>query len=343
MLKFFSKFKSSNSILKIMKKLIVICLSLFASIQVVYSQGIEEMQWDKDFQIHLTLANDSNYILDIKELHHVDVAEDGSRSFTYLPTRLESDFVNKLKQTELDTSSLKQEDGLNSNKTLWSALHSSIGGGWVHFVNCLLYSLETKYLDIEAPLMKRPESNWKPSPMTESYKRTKNWEYYVPIKQKLAIKEYKIKKKNNNLAHLNDVPVEFIDLFLNTKQSEYEQMNLNHRKRDKAKIDMIKILVGANYLGEIQIKYIKSMVLKSMVDYAEDQLPSVIIFDNFNAAVAMSLNEAGYQVNKIVFADEKFISIETRMERVNQINIIVNQINVVNKDLFQQKLKSYYN
>jgi hypothetical protein len=179
--------------------------------------------------------------------------------------------------------------------------------------------------------------------MTESYKRTKKWKYYVPVNQKLAIKEYKIKKGNENLAHLNDVPTEFINLFLSTKQSEYEQMNFNYRKRDKAKIDMIKILVGANYLGEIQIKYIKSMVLKSMVDYAEDQLPSVIIFDNFNAAVAMSLNETGYQVDKMVFADERFISLETRMERINQINLIVNQINVVNKEVFQQKLKSYYN
>ena len=101
-----------------MKKLIIICLSLLVSFQFVYSQGIEEMQWDKDFQIHITLANDSNYILDIKELHHTDVAEDGSSSFTYLPTRLETDFVNKLKQTEVDTNSLNQEDILNSNKTL---------------------------------------------------------------------------------------------------------------------------------------------------------------------------------------------------------------------------------
>ncbi|MFC2151378.1 hypothetical protein ACFLSE_02530 [Bacteroidota bacterium] len=296
------------------------------------------MKWDKDFQIHITLANDSNYILDIKELHHTNVAEDGSTSFTYLPTRLENEFVQKLKQTEVETN-LNQENIKESNKTLWSALHNSIGGGWVHFINCLLYSLETGYLDIIAPLMIRPESDWKPNPMTESYKRTKKWRYYVPVDQKLAIKEFKIKKKNNNLTHLNDVPDEFIDLFLKTSQSEYDEMN----QRDKAKIDMIKILVGANYLGETQIKYIKSMVLKAMVDYAEDQLPSVIIFDNFNAAVAMSLNEAGYQVDKIVFIDERFISIETRLERVNKINSIVSQINEVNKEVFQSKLKNYYN
>ncbi|MCD4833498.1 MAG: hypothetical protein K8R31_06860 [Bacteroidales bacterium] len=326
-----------------MKKLIIIFVCLFVSFQFAHSQGIEKMQWDKDFQIHITLANDSNYILDIKELHHTDVEDDGSASFTYLPTRLENEFVQKLKQTEVDTTITGEEGYSESNKTLWSALHASIGGGWVHFVNCLLYSLETGYLDITTPLMKRPESNWKPKPMTESYKRTKKWKYYVPVDQKLAIKEYKIKKSNNNLAHLNDVPQEFIDLFLKTNQSAYEQLKMNNRKRDKAKIDMVKILVGANYLGETQIKYIKSMVLKAFAQYADDQLPSVIIFDNFNAAVAMSLNEVGYQIDKIVFIDERFISIETRSERVNQINSIVNQINKVNKEVFQQKLKSYYN
>ncbi|MFC2096475.1 hypothetical protein ACFLQ3_02110 [Bacteroidota bacterium] len=325
-----------------MKKLLLICIYLIVFSPIVKSQNIETMQWDKDFQIHITLANDSNYILDIKELHHTNVAEEGSNSFTYLPTRLESEFVQKLKQTEVDPSR-NQENIEESNKTLWSALHNTIGGGWVHFVNSVLYSLETGYLDITAPLMKRPESDWKPNPMTESYKRTKKWEYYVPVDQKLAIKEYKIKKSKNELAHLNDVPSEFIELFLKVSQSEYEQLKQIRRSRAKAKIDMVKILVGANYLGETQIKYIKSMVLKSMVDYAEDQLPSVIIFDNFNAAVAMSLNETGYQVDKIVFIDERFISIETRLERVTQINTIVSKINEVNKEVFQQKLKSYYN
>ena len=254
---------------------------------------------------------------------------------------MENEFVQKLKQTELDTS-LKNEKLKESYKTLWSALHNTIGGGWVHFVNCLLYSLEKGYLDVKAPLMKRPESNWKPNPITESFKRTKKWEYYVPVDQKLAIKEYKIKKKNNELGHLNDIPQEFIDLLLNTSQKQYEQLDQIYKSRAKARIDLVKILVGANYLGETQIKYIKSMVLKSMVDYAEDQLPSVIIFDNFNAAVAMSLNETGYQVDEIVFVDERFISIETRIERINQINSIVANINEVNKEVFQQKLKSYY-
>ncbi|MBI9055906.1 MAG: hypothetical protein JEY96_18945 [Bacteroidales bacterium] len=325
-----------------MKKLVIICIYLFVSFQFAQSQNIETMQWDKDFQIHITLANDSNYILDIKELHHTNAAEDGSSSFTYLPTRLENDYLEKLLQTEVDTS-ISDKQILESNKTLWSALHNSIGGGWVHFVNCLLYSLETGYLDVTAPLMKRPESNWKPKPMTESYKRTKKWTYYIPVDQKIATKEFELKKKSNTLGHLNDVPKEFIELFLKTSQSDYEQLKLNPRSRKKAQIDMVKILIGANYLGETQIKYIKSMVLKAFAQYADNQLPSVIIFDNFNAAVAMSLNEAGYQVDKIVFADERFISIQTRLDRISQINLVVKQINDVNKEVFQQKLKNYYN
>lgn len=336
----FRIFKSVKS--DSMKKAIFLLISMFMLSDIVFSQNIENMQWGKDFQIHITLANDSNYILDIKELHHTQVADEQSKSFTYLPTRLGSDFIQKLKQTELDTS-LIDEQNEDSHKTLWSALHNTIGGGWVHFVNCVLYSLEKGYLDIEAPLMKRPESNWKPKPMTESYKRTKRWEYYVPVNQKLAIKEYKLKKKNNELGHLHDIPQDFIDLFLNTSQKQYEILDQIYKSRAKARIDLVKILIGANYLGETQIKYIKSMVLKAMVDYADEQLPSVIIFDNYNAAVAMSLNETGYQIDKIVFADERFISLETRVERMNKINLIVKQINEVNKEVFQQKLNSYYN
>lgn len=325
-----------------MKKLLIIAIGLLLLSLRVFSQGIEKMQWDKDFQIHITLANDSNYIVDIKELHHMNADEENSSSFTYLPTRLGTDFVQKLKNTELD-STLHQKEIEESNKTLWSALHYSIGGGWVHFVNCVLYSLETGYLDVTAPLMIRPESNWKPSPMTDSYKRTKKWKYYVPVNQKLAIKEYKIKKSKNELGHLEDVPEDFIDLFLKTSQNDYEQLKFSFKKRDKAKIDLVKIMIGANYLGETQIKYIKSMVLKSMANYSDNQLPTIIVFDNFNAAVAMSLNEAGYQIDKIVFVDERFISMDIRLERVHKINTIVAQINEVNKAVFQEKLKNYYN
>jgi hypothetical protein len=109
-----------------------------------------------------------------------------------------------------------------------------------------------------------------------------------------------------------------------------------------ARIDLVKLILGANYLGKPQIKYIKTQVLKAVNDYSKDRLPSVIIFDNFNAAVAMSLNEAGYKVEKIVFKDAKRITRNTKIERRNQIRAIVDNINQVNKKLFRKRLKSHY-
>ncbi len=325
-----------------MKKLPVIVLLLLISWHYSFAQNIRNMHWDKDFYIHITLANDSNFIMDIEELHHTSMTEQESESFTYIPTRLDDEFVQRLKGKQIDTTVNEYTNG-ESDKTLWSALHQTLGGGWVHFVNCLLYSLETGYLDITAPLMQRPETNWKPKPMTDSYKRTRRWEYYVPVNQRDAIREYKTKKSNDNLGDLKDIPDDFIQRFLNTSNKEYEIMRKSSLKKELAKIDLIKILLGSNYLGEAQIKYIKSMVLKAMAQYAENKLPSVIIFDNFNAAVAMSLNEKGYQVEKIVFADEKFTSMETRLDRTDKIKTIVNEINEVNKEVLQQKLKKYYN
>ena len=120
-------------------------------------------------------------------------------------------------------------------------------------------------------------------------------------------------------------------------------MKQEGRKRELAKIDMIKILLGSNYLSEPQIKYIKSMVQKAVTKYAENQLPSVVIFDNFNAAVALILNENGYNIEKIVFAKEKDISPIEIENRIIVITDIIEKINETNKELFQQKLKNYYN
>ena len=246
-----------------MKKLSVIVLFLLISCQYSFAQNIRNMHWDKDFYIHITLANDSNYIMDIEELHHTSMTEQESESFTYIPTRLDNEFVQRLKGKQIDTT-VNEYTNDESDKTLWSALHQTLGGGWVHFVNCLLYSLETGYLDITAPLMQRPETNWKPKPLTDSYKRTRRWEYYVPVHQRYAIREYKKKKSNNNLGDLKDIPDDFIQRFLNTSNKEYESMRKSSLKKELAKIDLIKILLGANYLGETQIKYIKSMVLKEL-------------------------------------------------------------------------------
>jgi hypothetical protein len=334
-----------------MKKVLLLLFGLFFLLANSFSQQktepvlIERMSWGKDLKIYIELSNDSNYILDIKELPHSQILNDSTNNdFTYYPVRLSNDFIDKLKQKEYssdyDTSVYQVQ---NTNKTLWSALHNSIGGGWIHFVNCLLFALETDNLSITAPLMKRPESKWKPSPVTESYKRTRKWDYYVPANQNEAIKEYKLKKSDKSLGHINDLPADFIDLFFKTTEKEYQKMKQSGNKRDVAKIDMIRILVGSNYLGEVQIKYIKSMVQKAVTKYAENQLPSVVIFDNFNAAVALILNENGYHIEKIVFAKEKDLSPLEVENRIIIITDIIKKINETNKELFQQKLKSYYN
>lgn len=330
--------------------LFVLFIVLFVNLYISAQQKsepvlIERMSWGKDLKIYIELSNDSNYILDIKELPHSQAITDSTNNqFTYYPVRLGSDFIDKLKQKEYssDYDTLSTQTQI-SHKTLWSALHNSIGGGWIHFVNCLLFALETDNLSITAPLMQRPESNWKPNPMTESFKRTRKWDYYVPVTQKEAIKEYKLKKSEKGLGHINDLPTEFVDLFLSTNEKEYQKMKQDGKKRELAKIDMIKILLGSNYLGETQIKYIKSMVQKAVTKYAENQLPSVVIFDNFNAAVALILNEKGYNIEKIVFAKEKDISPIEIENRIIVITDIIEKINETNKELFQQKLKNYYN
>jgi len=205
-----------------------------------------------------------------------------------------------------------------------------------------LYAIEKDYLDLKAPLMKRPETNWKPSPKTESYKRTRKWDYYVPVNQRHAHREYKKRKADEELGEIRDVPREFIRLFRETGNWEYKRMNRKGKKRQIARIDLVKLLLGSYYLGKPQIKYIKTMVLKAVNDYSKDRLPSVIIFDNFHAAVAMSLDETGYRVDRIVFNDAKQISRETKIQRRRQINSIVDNINQVNKQLFRKRLESHY-
>jgi len=321
--------------------LISLLLLTYAVHAQVTSEGslIDKMRWGRDFKLYLELDNDSNYIMDIKELHHVTTQTEGDKeTFTYYPVRLDPEFVQQLKtqsySSERDTNSIT-----TTNTTLWSALHGAIGGGWVHFINCLLYSLETQHLSLTAPLMKRPESKWKPRPVTESYKRTKKWTYYVPVNQKLAQKEYKKRRTAADLADLQDVPQAFIDLFVNTSDKDYQTLM---RKEDKAKIDLIKLLLGAKYLGTTQITYIRSQVLKAATHYATNQLPSVIILDNFNAAVAMSLNESGYHIEKIVFSDQKTADKFTLRARENRIRDVIAHINQVNNEIFRKKLKQHY-
>ena len=312
---------------------------------------IKQMNWRADYSIELTLRNDSIYVYDVQNLHHTSASDKSQiNGFTYYPVGLSEEFIDKLKkkgvELGMDTTtidSMQQIKEVPQDKTLWSALHSYIGGGWVHFVNTLLYTMENGYVNIRSPLMQRPESNWKPKPMTESYRRTKKWKYYAPVSQKRAIKEYKIRKDEGELGNLELLPDKFIELFLNTSDREYKQMIKNNDRYKVARIDLVKLLLGANYLGSPQIKYIKHMVLKAVMQYSKNRLPSVIIFDNYNAAVALTLEQTGYNIERIIFADEDRASESILDLRRKMITEIIHNINEINKEIFRERLQQYYN
>lgn len=308
-------------------------------------QDIREMNWKNDFDLHIELGNDSNYVYNVKALYHYNSEGYANKEeVTYYPVSIDREFIEQLKDKELEMNA-RDTTAADTVKpvTLWSAIHTSIGGGWVHFMNCVLYALETQQIDITSPLMQRPESEWKPKPMTESYKRTRKWEYYVPFHQRYAKKEYKIRKRNGELADIEALPLHFIELFRKTSHKEYLRLRENFEDNSDAKIDLIKILLGSNYLGQMQIDYIQSKVLKAVKTYSANQLPSVIIFDDLDAAVAMSLDENGYRIDKIVFNNQKDMNELEIKSKEMQINVIVNNINEVNQKVFEDKLKAYYN
>lgn len=205
-----------------MKYLILIIVLFFLFIETLYCQStdtpIKEMTWGEDSDLQIEMENDTNYVYNIKALYHYNSGNFNNQSneFTYYPVKIGSDFIADLKAKKIDLESIDTSNTQNAIKavTLWSAMHSSIGGGWVHFMNCVMFSLETDQLDVFAPLMMRPELKWKPNPMTESYKRTRKWEYYVPVNQKYAKKEYRIKRKKGELGNLEALPPDLQNFFL---------------------------------------------------------------------------------------------------------------------------------
>jgi hypothetical protein len=306
---------------------------------------IKSMEWGSNLEIRLELTNDSTHILDVNQLPHSHKKYGrGANDYTYYPARLSEKFINQLKEIKIEhpDSIHHESEHYSSDKTLWSALHHLIGGGYPHFINTVLYALEQGYIDLSAPLMKRPDTQWKPQPITESYKRTRKWEYYVPVNQRYAHQEYKKRMQEGELKGIREIPDGFIRLFQNTGNREYKRLQNKGNKNKLAKIDLVKLILGAHYLGNPQIQYIQTMVLKAVNAYSKNYLPSVIIFDNFNAAVGMSLNETGYRVDKIVFSDADRISREIKMERKKDIVAIVKNINEMNKKLFRERLKEQY-
>ncbi len=295
---------------------------------------VKEIRWEIDYEIYMQLANDSSYTIPISELFHVpDNPEEFSSDFVYYPADLTEEYIDIVKYKESSDTTYA---------TLWSALHIKLGGGWIHFTNCLAYALETENLDLTAPLMKRPQTSWKPRPVTESYKRTAKWEYYVPVSQKLAIKEYKIREKNNELGDIKSLPDSYVQLFLNTRDKEYEMLKKSKKLNEIAKIDLVKIILGANYLGQTQIEYMTSEVLSAVKNYSINKLPSVIVFDKQQAAAVMMLNVDGYTINNIVFNDAANLSDEEIQAGTVEIEQIIEKINEYNISSFIKRLGNYY-
>ena len=204
--------------------------------------SIRSMEWGSNLKIRQELSYDSSYVLDVSQLPHSN-RQYGQPSdrYTYYPARLSEDFIAELKKISIhEIDSTREEQNQSSNNTtLWSALHNLIGGGWPHFINTLLYSLEQDYLDLMAPLMKRPETRWKPDPVTESFQRTRKWDYYVPVNQRHAHREFKRRKADHELGEIRDVPDEFIRLFRETGNWEYKRMIRRGSKRKVARLNQV--------------------------------------------------------------------------------------------------------
>lgn len=307
---------------------------------------IREMKWGRDYNLHVKLSSDSNYVMDVRGLYHTSdlVLDTSSQSTTYYPVSFDEEFINYIKQRKLDDEKQQKVDTTKKEtpKTLWSALHANLGGGYVHFINCLIYSMESGMLNLNDPIMKRPVTNWKPKPMTDTYKRTQKWEHYIPFDQKLAQKEYKIREKENDLRDLHGVPERFVKAFLSTSQKDYELLIQNGRRHQVAQIDLVRLLLGAKYLGVDQITFIQNRVVSAVGMYSMNNLPTVIIFDDFNAAVAMVLDKAGYKIDYVVFRNQESISAEEQSLRIDQIEALIDAINEANERVFKKRLSTYY-
>ena len=300
--------------------------------------SVTEFKWELDYKVFLKLANDSNFSYDIRQVFHIPKDPINlNQDYVYYPVNLDNEYIEQLKQRSVSVA-----DSNLKYKTLWSALHASLGGGWVHFTNCLLYAFETGQLSLTAPLMQRPETTWKPKPLTESYKRTRKWKYYVPAEYKNALKEYKIRKTNNALGDLKSLPDEYINLFLNTNDKQYKKYLEANEKNILAKVDLVKLLLGTNFIGEAQISYIRSTVLSSTKNYSLGKLPSVVIFDEFDAAAVMTLNQNGYNLDAVAFKKSSEMTPEEISTKKQQISEIIKKINEYNQNSFIKRLENYY-
>lgn len=313
-----------------MRQLLILSVSTLLYLST--NAQVAEMKWELDYQLYLKLANDSNYIYDIRDVFHIsDTKKEIASDFIFYPVNPGAEYATQV-----------PENTKRNYTTLWSALHAKTGGGWIHFTNCIAFAIETQSLDLQGPLMKRPESNWKPKPMTDSYKRTKNWDFYIPMSQKNAQKEYRLRKDEGTLGGIRSLPPSYIELFNSTNQSDYDLLKAQGKNNEVAKIDLIKVLLGANYLGEAQIIYVSNMVLEALKSYSKNMLPSVVVFEEYDAAAVMSLNASGYKIEKIVFRSNTDLREDTMEQRKQEIMKIVDEINEYNHQSFKKQLSDYY-
>jgi len=308
---------------------------------------ISEMKWGLDYNLHIKLANDTNYVVDVRGLYHTGknlFVDTTDQSTTYYPVSLDNEFIQYLKDQKLTGKDEVKFDSslVSKNKTLWASLHLSLKGGYVHFINCLIYTLESNKIFLTDPIMKRPASNWKPKPMTKTFRRTHKWEYYIPYDQKAARKEYRLRKRDDDLKDLQGVPTNFIELFQNTSQKQYEQYKSEEKRQIVSQIDLVRLLLGAKYLGKDQIQYIQSKVLTSVLRYNINSLPSVIIFDDYNAAVSMTLDNTGYKIGYVVFRDQATMSPNDYETRFRKIELLIKAVNDANDRVFKKRLEKYY-
>jgi len=333
-----------------MKRLKSVVIMALITTNAFAQQGLQPtiaaMRWGADYNLHVRLANDSDYVVDVRGLYHTgkDLFIDTTdNSATYYPVTLDREFVDYIKSKRIYSDDPKADSARQTRyKTLWSALNANLGGGYIHFINCMIYALESQNLRLTDPILMRPSTKWKPKPMTSTYKRTRKWTYYFPNTQQLAHKEYKVRKREGDLRDLQGVPQPVIDVFLATSQADYEKMLANRRMREVAQIDLVKLLLGAKYLGEDQIRYISSRVLIAVMKYNVNTMPSVIIFDDYNAAVALSLGVNGYKIEKIVYSDGEVVSGSELEGRTELIEALIKRINEANERVFRKKLQLYY-
>jgi len=93
--------------------------------------------------------------------------------------------------------------------------------------------------------------------------------------------------------------------------------------------------MGTNYLGEAQILYISNSVLESVLTYSNNMLPTVIVFDEFDAAAVMSLNADGYKIDRIVYKPSQcFRAGSNYQKRTNSGNN--RKINEYNRNSFKK-------